>query len=331
MSTLLDSLDIALSSLSFLSLREKSILKKNIDSLDRIAVLSIGDIEKMIQRTVKNHDWNPAELIRSVRQALLVMEKMSLRAVRFDQEEYPPLLREINDAPYLLFYRGNIGALMKKCVSVVGTRRACADCAAAARSFAGQACGAGVTVVSGLAYGIDSWAHRGALEACAKGAPGTTVAVLPSGIDNVQPSGNKRLAASVLKNGGALVSEYMPGVFAEKWRFVQRDRLIAALSAGTVVVQAPAASGALITADFALDYNRDVAVHKAAFCSQAQETDRLKVMGMELSDSRKERTVQKFVEDGAPVISSFEEFVQVSSQAPGTHTDIKNKGQLELF
>jgi DNA processing protein len=115
----------------------------------------------------------------------------------------------------------------------------------------------GVVVVSGLARGIDGQAHRGALEA------GLTVAVFGCGIDQISPSGHLGLARKIAASGGTLVSEYGPGEPAFGYRFVERNRIISGLARSVVVVQAPARSGALLTADFALDQGRDVVVHEA--------------------------------------------------------------------
>ena len=156
--------------------------------------------------------------------------------------------------------------------------------------------------------------------------------MLPCGIDTIVPGANKRLAASILKGGGCIVSEYAPGVPAEKWRFVQRNRIIAALCQGTLVVQAPPNSGALITADFALDYGRELVFHKSCFCPDAKKISlaaEKKLLGAGASPAKAARTCESYVEDGACVVQNFEEFVKVLGSEPGSHT-IK-KEQLELF
>jgi DNA processing protein len=139
----------------------------------------------------------------------------------------------------------------------VGTRVPTEAAKQAAFALGRDLAAAGVVVVSGLARGIDGQAHRGAVEA------GLTVAVLGNGIDTVCPGGHEGLARKILATGGALVSEYGPGEPAFGYRFVERNRIISGLARSVVVVQAPARSGALITADFALDQGRDVVVHEA--------------------------------------------------------------------
>ena len=167
---------------------------------------------------------------------------------------FPPLLRAIHDPPPGLFLRGSVEVdlLSRTAVAVVGAR-ACSDYGASvARSLARELANAGVVVVSGLARGVDGWAHRGALDAA-----GHTVAVLGCGIDRDYPAVHASLATQVASSG-LVVSEYPPGVSPAPWRFPARNRIVAGLSAATVVVEAREQSGALITADLALEEGRDV-------------------------------------------------------------------------
>lgn len=138
---------------------------------------------------------------------------------------------------------------------MVGTRRASEHALSASRIFSRSFAGAGLTVVSGLAFGIDAASHRGALDA-----KGRTVAVVGSGADDgsLYPRANLRLAQEILANGGLIVSENPPGTKPQNWDFPKRNRLIAALSRATVVVEAPVKSGALITAKSALELGREV-------------------------------------------------------------------------
>jgi DNA processing protein len=165
---------------------------------------------------------------------------------------YPPLLAELHDPPASLFVRGEEGAMAGPGVAVVGARSCSAYGAQVARTLARELAGAGVIVVSGLARGVDGEAHRGALEG-----GGRTVAVLGCGIDRDYPRSHSELARRIVE-AGAVVSEYPAGVEPAPWRFPARNRIIAALSHATVVVEARERSGALITADFALELGRDV-------------------------------------------------------------------------
>ena len=165
---------------------------------------------------------------------------------------YPPLLAEIHDPPASLFVRGQVDALAAAGVAVVGARSCSAYGAQVARSLARELAGAGVVVISGLARGVDGEAHRGALEG-----GGRTVAVLGCGIDRDYPRSHSELARRIVASG-AVVSEYPAGVEPAPWRFPARNRIIAGLALATVVVEARERSGALITADFALELGRDV-------------------------------------------------------------------------
>ncbi|WP_407397446.1 DNA-processing protein DprA [Treponema sp.] len=317
----MDTLDLALGHITFLTNREKNLLKKNIDSLDNLALLSIEDISSIIGRKTKG-EWNGFHVKALVDKAEATMEAKDIHGVVLGSMEYPAMLGTINDPPYCFFYRGNLEVLKKKCVSVVGTRNICQETAVAAMEFSLAAAKDDCVVVSGLANGIDTFAHRGALQS---GVECSTVAVLPCGIESVVPYGNRGLASSILNGGGLLCSEYIPGTPAESWRFVQRNRLIAALSPATVVVQAPKGSGALITADFALSYNREVVFHKAGFCEQAN------VSSIRGGKRVKEAapTSERYVSEGAPVIENYADYVRVMETPPGTFS-VKDR-QLELF
>ena len=168
--------------------------------------------------------------------------------------EFPPLLHAIHDPPPGLFVRGEAGAdvLRRPTVAVVGARSCSPYGAQVARMLGRELAAAGLAVVSGLARGIDGEAHRGALEA-----GGITVAVLGCGIDRDYPAAHRELAARI-RATGLTVSEYAPGVEPAPWRFPARNRIIAGLSAATVVVEARDRSGALITADLALEEGREV-------------------------------------------------------------------------
>lgn len=167
---------------------------------------------------------------------------------------FPPLLRAIHDAPPGLFLRGEgaVELLAHRAVAIVGARACSPYGAQVARLLGRELARAGLIVVSGLARGVDGEAHRGALEA-----GGGTVAVLGCGIDRDYPAVHRDLARRIA-DSGLLVSEYAPGVEPAPWRFPARNRVIAGLAAAIVVVEARERSGALITADFALEEGREV-------------------------------------------------------------------------
>jgi DNA processing protein len=177
-----------------------------------------------------------------------------LRFVGRSHSSFPPLLRAIHDPPAGLFLRGleDEDLLARPAVAIVGARACSPYGAQVARSLGRDLAAAGLVVVSGLARGIDGAAHRGALEGS-----GPTVGVLGCGIDRDYPASHRELARSIAERG-LLVSEYAPEVEPAPWRFPARNRIIAGLSAATVVVEARERSGALITADLALEEGREV-------------------------------------------------------------------------
>ena len=171
-----------------------------------------------------------------------------------ERSRFPQLLRAIYDPPTRLYVRGGAedDLLARPAVAIVGARACSSYGAQVARRLGREFAGAGLVVVSGLARGIDGEAHRGALES-----GGATVAVLGCGIDRDYPAAHRELAERI-RADGLVVSEYEPGVEPAPWRFPARNRIIAGLSAVTVVIEARKRSGALITADMALEEGRDV-------------------------------------------------------------------------
>lgn len=180
---------------------------------------------------------------------------MTARRLQLGDSGYPPLLRAIHDPPSVLWIRGDgdVGLLGHPAVAIVGARACSAYGRGVARSLGREVAAAGAVVVSGLARGIDGEAHRGALDA-----GGTTVAVLGCGVDRDYPAAHAELARRIVELGGLVVSEYEPGIEPAPWRFPARNRIIAGLSLVTVVVEARERSGALITADMALEQGREV-------------------------------------------------------------------------
>jgi len=172
--------------------------------------------------------------------------------ITLDDADYPPLLRELPDAPPVLFVKGTLLDADRWAVAFVGTRRATAYGREVTRQLVASLAGAGITIVSGLALGIDAAAHKAALDA-----GGRTIAVLGCGIDRVYPPEHRKLAADIVNNG-ALITEFPLGTEPEGKNFPVRNRLISGLSLGVVVVEAPLNSGALLTADFAAEQGRDV-------------------------------------------------------------------------
>ncbi|MBC1570409.1 DNA-protecting protein DprA [Listeria sp. FSL L7-1426] len=167
-------------------------------------------------------------------------------------DHYPELLREIYEAPPILFCKGNIDLLQKQAIAIVGTRQMSEYGRKACRQIASELSEHQLVIVSGMAVGIDTTAHKAALQKS-----GATIAVLGSGVNNIYPLKNQLLANDIARDG-LLLSEYLPDEEARRWHFPERNRIISGLSMGTVIIEAAERSGSLITADMALEQNRQV-------------------------------------------------------------------------
>jgi len=171
-----------------------------------------------------------------------------------------PRLRQIPDAPSKVFVSGDLFSNDEPAIAIVGTRKATAQGLRTAREIAEELSNKGIIIVSGLAMGIDTAAHEGALSA-----GGKTVAVLGNGLDKIYPAQNQNLSKEILDKGGAIISEYDIGVPSLKQNFIHRNRIISGLSLGVVVVEAPKRSEALATAGFAARQGREVFVVPGGF------------------------------------------------------------------
>lgn len=193
------------------------------------------------------------EAFKRAEEELLFAEKNNIQCITFSDERYPARLRECEDAPLALFYRGNAPLNALRVVSVVGTRHATPYGEEICRQFMkdlAEAC-PDTLVVSGLAYGIDIHAHRAALQ---NGLP--TVGVLAHGLDRIYPSVHRETAVEMMDNGG-LLTEFMSGTNPDRQNFVKRNRIVAGMCDAVVVVESAAKGGALITAELAESYHKD--------------------------------------------------------------------------
>lgn len=188
---------------------------------------------------------------KGIKKELAKLEKMRVRVVSIVDASYPAPLREIPDAPIVLYARGPL-SLENRMMAVVGSRKATFEGMSLAERIAETLSSLGITVVSGFARGIDSAAHRGAMKG-----KGKTVAVLGCGIDICYPAENKHLFERITHDG-LMLTEYPPGARPFPANFPARNRIIAGLSRGVLVIEASAKSGSLITARLALEYNREV-------------------------------------------------------------------------
>ena len=333
-------LTLSVARIPFLDFNQKKKLLKNLDSPQSLVLQSMEDIYKLLQcQKVSKPYWNGADNLRMAKAEVYQCKRLGIKLLLYDDPLYPEALRQIADPPFLLFVRGNENLLGGPNVSVVGTRRLSTAGREAAKSFAYDAAMDGCNVVSGLAYGADACAHQGALDVFydnsgAEGL-GRTIAVLPCAIDEVVPYTNKRLAAQILQSGGCLVSEYAPGTPTQKRNFVARNRIVAGMSEATVVIEAPNGSGALITADFALEEGRDVFFHEVAFGDAAESISQTVKSGLEkdfaagrVSKYKLENCPERFLKAGAPVIKDYKDFCVALTEMPGMRSTGPEQGEL---
>lgn len=238
-------------------LKEKELLK--------IKGMGEKTIENMLAQNIRN----------SVEQHIEYMLKNNIDIVSIYDKEYPSILKEIYDPPISLYCKGDKTILNKKSIGIVGCREATEYGKGAAKYFAYHLAKQNINIISGLAKGVDSYAHVGAV--CAqseennlqvKSCPhvdnfkncGKTVAVLGNGLDMTYPKENEYLSKEIIEKGGAILSEYPLGTKPEKMNFPARNRIISGMSQGILVIEAKEKSGTLITVDFALEQGRDVFV-----------------------------------------------------------------------
>lgn len=181
------------------------------------------------------------------------LQKSDIGYITMYDKNYPALLKEVSDHPAVLYVKGNIEALKMPSIAVVGSRKFTNYGRKIAYELSKECSNAGLSIVSGLALGIDAVAHRAALDV-----NGITVGVLGCGLDRIYPATNFVLGKEIIERGGVIVSEFPPGTPPLVYNFPQRNRIIAGLALGTLVIEAAEKSGALITAYCALDYNREV-------------------------------------------------------------------------
>ncbi len=281
----------------FLKVLEKHRLLHACSGMEDLLSLSFRDLEAIVQRRLRpSNDWHPHNIMHFVEVDLRWLERNNVELLSYYDQQYPARLRTIYDPPILLFVRGTLPA-EQSMLAIVGTRKPTEGGRTATFSLAREASESGIPVYSGLARGIDGIAHRGVIST-----QGVTVAVLGSGIDRIYPASNKHIVYSMLEHGGALISEYSPSVPPLKYHFPARNRIISALVDVVIIMQAPQRSGALITADYALEQGKTLVVHHVGLESEG---------------------TKKLIEDGAPVISNIDDLgehlsgnFQISEELP---------------
>ncbi|MFA7662405.1 MAG: DNA-processing protein DprA [Patescibacteria group bacterium] len=210
------------------------------------------------------------------------LNRLKINFITLESPEYPALLKQIYDPPFVIFYKGTLNSIQDEfCLAVVGSRKFSPYGKQITQDIVSNLAKNKITIVSGLALGIDALAHQTTVEA-----KGRTIAVMGCGLDQIYPAVNYNLAQQILNSFGALISEYPPGVGPLRFNFPMRNRIISGLSLGTLVIEAGEESGSLITAKSALDQNREVfAVPGNIYSTTCQGTNDLIKQGAKMVTS----------------------------------------------
>ena len=278
---------VSLNRLRFLKAREKLLIGDCIENERQFLQLTPERLCRLAGRRLRIGSWDAAAVLRQGEMDLRYAEQKGIGVCCHWDRDYPPQLREIYDPPVLLFYRGRLPDTGMPLAAAVGTRKPSGRALKAAYKCGLELGINSIGTVSGLARGIDKSVHRGSLDG-----GGTTAAVLGCGIDRIYPAEHKRLAESIIRQGGTILSEYAPGVAPVRYHFPERNRIISGLARAVIIIQAPTKSGALITADYALDQGRDLYVHRQGLEGRSGEGGR------------------KLAAEGAEIISSAAQVLQ---------------------
>jgi DNA processing protein len=278
--------------------------------------LAQAGVYRATARNIKQFDaFEPLE------KELCELPRLGARLVKWTDKEYPPNLRHIPDPPTFLYVRGELRPEERNCIAVVGARAASDVGRHMAHRLGMELAAKGLVVVSGLARGIDTEAHQGALDG-----GGRTIAVMGSGIDVIYPQEHRQLAESIVDKGGALISELSLGTAPIAENFPPRNRILAGLCLGVVIVEAAEKSGSLITARMALEQDRQVfAVPGSPAMGKARGSNRLLKEGAVLVEC-----VEDVLEELAPQLIELpefasQEFPRSAKQSRETHIDDNNQ------
>ncbi|MGV8050303.1 MAG: DNA-processing protein DprA [Anaerolineaceae bacterium] len=232
------------------------------------ALLAAGMTEKVAAGIIQQRNKLDVDTLEET------LVRKGIKTLTWNDSNYPRYLKEINQPPPVLYYRGSIEPQDELAIAIVGTRNVTSYGRQLTKDTAAYLAGNGVTIVSGLARGVDAIAHQAALDI-----GGRTLAVLGSGVDVIYPPEHRKLAEKIIRQG-ALISDYFPGTQPEGANFPPRNRIISGLSRGTVVIEAGEKSGALITAKFSVDQGREVfAVPGSVLSPMSRGTNNLLASG----------------------------------------------------
>jgi len=244
---------VGLAGMSGLGRKRFELLKQYFGSLKRIWQADKRALEKTGLNRKLIEEWDNWKKNYDLEKEMEEVNKRLIKVITIEDERYPKLLKEVDIAPFILFVKGRVDILSENCLAVVGTRKITDYGKSAVKKLVRDLVKENLVIVSGLARGVDSWAHRVCL-----GNKGKTVAVLGHGLDRIYPRENIRLAEEIVKSGGALVSEYPVNYSISKGNFPARNRIVAGMSLGVLIIEGAHRSGTKITANWAVDFNREV-------------------------------------------------------------------------
>jgi len=298
-----NSLLLVISLLPGLTLQERLLLAELIPDFTIFSALNSRDISSVLGRKINTYPFTVQNFLKKVNEINVLLDTGEIEILQYRDREYPSQLREIYDPPFLLYVRGEKLPHTLSCVAVVGTRLPTPEGRQSAFLLGKGFAESSIPVVSGLALGIDAAVHTGVVKS-----RGKTIAVLGNGIDSVYPSHHKTLANDIIANGGVIVSEFPPGTPPLKYNFPKRNRIISGLSRAVVIVEAPEKSGALITADYALDQGKDIFVHSCSFRgTRGEGARRLALDGAFVLDSAEDLICFLDKQHDCPPLTELEE------------------------
>ena len=264
-----------------LKLLEKYKEPKNIYKLTKNELISLNISENNMNNILDINIRN------SVDKHIEYMKKYKIEIITINDKEYPESLKNIYDMPISLYVKGNKEILNEKSIGIIGCRECSKYGENQAKKFAYELARNKINIISGLAKGIDSFAHIGAVYAKEK-----TIAVLGNGLDTIYPKQNTYLAQEIIKNKGSIISEYPLGTKPLKYNFPARNRIISGMSSGILVVEAKEKSGTLITVDFALEQGKEIYVLPGNI------------------DSKNSIGTNKLIQEGAKLVISYKELLE---------------------
>jgi len=238
---------------------KKSTIKKLINKYktpEKIYNLKYTDLIENEISKIEIEELQNEEYKANIDKYIEYMQKNEIEIISINNTRYPQKLKTLSDPPLVIFAKGNIKVLENKGIAIVGCRDASMYGKTVADKISYNLAKRNINIISGLAVGIDSYAHIGAIKN--NEISGKTIAVIGNGLDDIYPKENKILAEKIIETGGVIISEYLIGTKPDKMNFPARNRIISALSEGVLVIEAKEKSGTLITVDFALEQGKDV-------------------------------------------------------------------------